>query len=436
MSLDKFIRPKEIKKIVDPGLGNDPFAGLLKTSTTQEDATTPQDIAETSVNTIIQDLIEEAQLTQSEVYEAIDSIASDNEGDPLFDRYHKLVKENHFNPKVLIENPKARPEPLHDPNVVKKAERNVYRNSFDPRAAFMQDLYNNVTEAGLSEYLLKNYWSNIVNSNPLYDQFDYLNSTVFLALDKEKQQLLQVRDATARIQINTVERLSFGFVRTFADRLITDLNVINTTETVQKLDSIIKSLNQIRTVFSIINIVNGEYWEQFSSNLLDIYGDTLKLVSSRVVRLTAYPVVFGVQNALEDLIETFGEVTGIENIAQVAEVNDFTMQLNGCFTQYMSEIEGDLVLRENTQLKLEENRQVMILNSQKNSKTLQFTKMIDSFISYLADLRNVIATTNERAILDLDIASQKAISTIDTVIRKNKNSSKIGTPGINSTGDI
>jgi hypothetical protein len=431
MSIKKYLNPVLIEKTVDPGQGDSPKSIHDQKKVIPVDQ--EREIKDTTVDTQIRDIIEEAKIAQEQVLSTINNIAEENTNNTLFNEYHKLVRDNHFNPAVLIKNPDARPNPIHEPNKIKAAERQVYRNSPDPRAPFIQDLYEHVTEAGLIEYSHQRYWSTMVNSTDLYDSFSADNNAFTLALAKDRQQLLQIRESASRIERNGVQRLSYDFLNAMSLRLINQLQVAYPRELVAKIDGVIRLLNQIRVVLITVSITNGEYWEQFSSNLRDIYGDTLQLIATKISRLSAYPIVGGVQNQIFDFIDDFIAFlpTNVE-AADIPEVREFTNQINNCFGQFIAQIEDDLVYRESIQIKLEENRQHLILNSQKNSQTNQFIKAIESAINYLNQLRITINGIENDLATELARVTDRMSSGVDKYIKSGtKYGTRIGLPGIN-----
>jgi len=434
MSIKKYLNPVLIEKTVDPGQGDTPRAisNQRKSLPVEQE----REIKQTTFETQVNDIIEDAKVTQELVLSVIDDIAQENINNDLFNEYHRLVRDNHFNPAVLIKNPTARPNPIHEPNKIKGAERQVYRNSPDPRAPFIQDLYEHVTEAGLIQYTHQNYWSVMANPNDLYNSFNADNNAFRLALGKDRQQLLQTRESAERIQRNRAERLGYQFLNAMSNRLVGQLQVLVPREVIIKIDEIIQTLIQLRVLLLTISIANGEYWEQFSANIRDIYGDTLQLIATKVSRLSAYPVVGGVQTKVLEFIDDFVDFLPTDvTVADIPEAREFINQINNSFGQFIRQIEDDLVYRESIQIKLEENRQHLILNSQKNSKTNQFIKAIESAIKYLEQLKITLNGIENDLATDLSMVTDRMANGIDKYIRSGtKTGTRIATPGINSAG--
>jgi hypothetical protein len=436
MNLNRFLNPVLIEKTVDPGQGDTPKAIFTQKKSLPVEQ--EREIKETTIETQIKDIIEEAKTTQEAVLSIINEITEENINNDLFNEYHKLVAENHFNPAVLIKNPSARPNPIHEPNKIKAAERQVYRNSPDPRAPFIQDLYEHATEAGMIEYSHQTYWARMVNNNDLYSSFNADNAAFMLALGKDRQTLLQTRESANRIQRNRVERLNYQFLNAMSSRLVNQLQILIPREAIIKINEVIQILLQLRVLLLTISIANGEYWEQFSSNIRDIYGDTLQLIATRISRLSAYPIIGGVQNKVIEFVDDLVEFLPLDvTVSDIPEAREFVNQINGSIGHFIRQIEDDLVYREGIQIKVEENRQHLILNSQKNSKTNQFIKAVESAIKYLEQLKITLSGLEQDIATDLSMLTDRMVDGVDKYVRSGtKTGKRITTPGINSAGNI
>lgn len=415
-SFDRYITPKKIEKVIDPGNGDAPGTSILKQETLT--STNPiRDIVETPLTVVVQDIIQEAQSTQNYINEVLNDISETNKSDAGFTVYHEMIRENHFNPVILLKNPSARPVIKHLSNTIKAAERDVYQRLVDPRAPFVQDLYDHLSDAGLSEYVLESYWKKMVEPNELYSSFDLEHAAPRLALGKELQHLRQLRDSASRINRNKVQRLSYGFLRAFSDKLANGIYTSVPKEQIAQIDTLLKILKQIRAILVVVSIFNTDNWEKFVSNLKDIAGDTLQTIATKVARTAAYPFVAGIQDKVLDFLDGFEDMLpfglGFEN---VPEVSEFIGQINGCFGTFIGQVEDDLVYREGVQIKLEENRQLLLGNSIKNSKTKQFLQAIESTVQYLEEIKSLLYNINQELIVDSSILTQKLILGVENYL--------------------
>lgn len=415
MSIDKYIKQSKIGKVVDPGLGDAPMFGSVKEVTSP----VPIEVPETPIGNLVQDLIVEAQNVQTEIQETITLIVETNKQDPTFASYATMVKENHFNPIVLLQNPNARPIEVHPYNLIKKAEAEVYQTLSDPRAPFVQDLYHLLAEAGLTEYSLKRVWdSNIQDSPPLLQY----------ALKREQQSLTNIKYSQNRIKSNVAQSIGYGFVNAIAEHVMSQLASQDFTNQLKVIEQVKTLLRKIKLILEIGSIVNGSFWDKFSTNIKDIYGDFLLLTANKITKEQSYnlyhiiekKVTDGINHNLESFIQGLDRIFPPEfEITSIPEVQEFLSQINTTVRHNLETIEEDLVSKEGIQLKLEENRQLLVLNSQKNTKTKQYIHVIDEAIHYLDILRSefynldgLLSTEKEKLVYSLLNKADNYIRTI------------------------
>jgi hypothetical protein len=94
----------------------------------------------------------------------------------------------------------------------------------------------------------------------------------------------------------------------------------------------------------------------------------------------------------------------------IPESREFVGQINKCFSYFLASIEDDLVAREAIQIKLEENRQLLVLNAVKNSQTKQFNKIIDDLIIFLEAAKHTLANISTHLKFDIDDVSRSLIN--------------------------
>lgn len=435
MSFDKYINPKKINKVIDPGNGDAPGSIILKQETKQQSESI-RDVVKTPISITIEDLIQESQAIQTYIYSVINDITEANKSDSGFMIYHQMVKDNHFNPTLLLQDSQLRPNLQHSQNAIKAAERDVYQRVVDPRAPFIQDLYDHVTDAGLAEYLLTEYWKQMVNPNGLYELFDMEHVAPKLALGKEAQHLRQIRDSADRIYRNKAQNLSYGFLKAFADKLSSQVYTTNPKDQIIQINKVLSLLKQLKAILLVVSIFNTESWEKFVSNLKDIYGDTLQSIAAKIAGTSAYSFIGGIQGQVFDFISTLENFIPIElNLQNIPEVSDFVFQINGCFGTFVSQIEDDLVYREGIQIKLEENRQLLLSNSQRQSKTKQFLHTVESAIQYLEEIKSLLSNINYELSLDTNLLAQKLALSVDGYIRSTSKDSPIVKSTVRRKGD-
>lgn len=416
MSFDKYLKTKPIVKTIDPGTGDSPSSKAPPT--VPKEQRDLREVKSTPISSRIDDLIELSKDIQQLVTATIADIEVVNSSYPIFSTYHKLVKENHFNPASLMNSPEDRPVKAHQQNEIKAAERVVYREIPDPRAPFVQDLYDHLSDAGLSEFFLTNYWKRIVEPNELYEGFSDSTLSSYV-IDKEEQHLIYLRDSANRIKRNTIQALGYGFLKALANKISSEIFLSTPTEQIASVGRVSRLFKQIKTVLMVTTIMNTNKWEQFASNLKDINNDFLQIAAAKVARVPAHSFL----GALEQGITTFTD--GINRflpldleIIDIPEAQDFLDQIDGVFGFFLGQVEDDLVFRDGLELKLEENRQILITNSQKNSRTKQFLETVDGIIKYLDEAKYLLQNSSYVFQIDIDTLTQTLVNRVDSFITK------------------
>lgn len=411
MNFDKYLKQHTVDKIIDPGQGD--ITAPTPKPTADVPNTAARDIAITPVSTVVTDLISQAKEIQTQAIEVINEINQTNSYNPNFVLYHDMVKANFFNPANLLTDINSRPSTVYQPNQIKAAERQVYRDQPDPRAPFIQDLYDHLADAGLSEYVLTKYWDQIIHPNALFDAQNIDETLIRYALNRETQHLDYLKMSMERIHKNKVQQLAYGFLRAFAHKIVGELQIIDTSEAVHQVSKLITTLNQIKGVLTVVSILNTDKWEQFSSNIKDIYGDFLQITAAKVARTAAYAIFNGLEEKITEFTQDFDSILPFDlNVLDIPEARELLSQLDGCFGHFLAQIEEDLVHRESISAKLEENRQLLYLNSRKNSQTKQFIETISEIVAYLEETKYYLSNISSLYSLEIDKLTTKLVGRI------------------------
>lgn len=411
MNFDKYLKQHTVDKIIDPGQGD--ITAPTPKPTADVPNTSARDIAITPVSTVVTDLISQAKEIQTQAIGVINEINQTNSYNPNFVLYHDMVKANFFNPANLLTDINSRPSIVYQPNQIKAAERQVYRDQPDPRAPFIQDLYDHLADAGLSEYVLTKYWDQIIHPNALFDAQNIDETLIRYALNRETQHLDYLKMSMERIHKNKVQQLAYGFLRAFAHKIVGELQIIDTSEAVHQVSKLITTLNQIKGVLTVVSILNTDKWEQFSSNIKDIYGDFLQITAAKVARTAAYAIFNGLEEKITEFTQDFDSILPFDlNVLDIPEARELLSQLDGCFGHFLAQIEEDLVHRESISAKLEENRQLLYLNSRKNSQTKQFIETISEIVAYLEETKYYLSNISSLYSLEIDKLTTKLVGRI------------------------
>ncbi len=430
MGFDRYLKTKEILKRIDPGQGSAPSSSNPQL---------PQEVLDerenqaTPIKTLVGDLIIESQAVQQQVKTVINDIFEYNKSDSGFVEYVEMVQANHFNPATLISNPSSKPVEVYSENQVKAAERNVYRRVVDPRAPFVGDLHNLLSDAGLSEYTLRTVWDRIAEPNGLYSDFNDENRLVRYALYREREHITHIRYSADRIKRNQGQRLSYEFMKAMSDKVVGQINIAEPKEQIAQVNKLISLIKQVKTLLIISSIFNGESWDKFQANIKDIYGDFMSIAANRAIRAQSYSIIGGVQDLVMDFTEGIENIIPLNvNLDSIPEMREMRNQLDNVLARNLEKVEDDLTSRDAISAKLEESRQLMILNSKKNLRTKQFIETLNSILAFLEQIKSQLINISYFTQIDVDNLTTSLTNNADAWIRKisvkNSRSVKVETP--------
>ena len=386
--LKKYLDAIHIDKYVDPGLGE------VETQNPADTRPIPQKIIKTPASILIEDLKVQVKETTAYVQNTIDSIVEINKTDSNFSKYYQEVINSVFNPITLETNPDAQPPQQVKYEYLKALQQDIYERATDPRAPFILDLQQMLSEIGLSSYYLNNIWSNLIVPNDLYDTFNEQDRLVKYSLFKEQQHLNIIRGQAARVNNTTLSKLSQCFVDGLVERVFSQAGPIQLAETATSLNKIIKTLEQIRFVLNLTQISLKGDWTKMGTDLGRIFGDFYKYTVDRVITGAAYGILASIQNPILDFTNEIEKVVGISG-GYCTDLFELRHQLSIALNQNMGAIENDLVMRERIIESTEELRSTLVNNATKAGKNKQFIHALDIAIVELVTLRNSLIDSND-----------------------------------------
>ena len=385
MSLDKYLKGPQIKKTVDPGsgLGNTPAAApkeLLK----------DQVIAPTKVETLLRDLqdygpqiIQKAESAAQQIYE----LAKDQ---PTFTTYWDLVQA--YRPTIPTSYQITFVKPIERVSYqhVKAAERAVFRQAVDPRTPFIWDLYRVVDEIKMSQYFINGFWQRLTSPNKLYSSYE-ASRIVRYSLLKEKQYYDMLGGHIDDIQDNLPKKLAACFIKGLVRAVVSHSN--QALELGAQVDELIQTLQALESAVIILttaqhNII--EHWEVFHDNIGRTFGDFISYLGQEAIRQSAYIMFGGLERQLLDFSSTIGSIVEVAagGGGHCPDLLEFQSQIATAQYKLLAKIEENLIEKERLAAEIDENRAAAILASQKNSRNLQFVKIIEALIQELRALRD------------------------------------------------
>lgn len=371
--LSRFIRRREILKVVDPSPGFPP--GAIPTEEPEQEQIESQ-IEETSPRQQVEDLI----LLQEEIYSmarsAVEEIVSENGPDHLMDEYRTAVEERTFDARLLLTNRGVRPRvPSFTLTKVKALERRVFQEVADPRAAHLRQLYQLGDLSAVSGLVLQQIWRDIDNWTQL--------PVSKLALAAEARVLKR-----QRAQIRRIHGMRSGKVsRSFVENLLAPFRAELTFSEPKEMRKLQEKLSNIRDMLKIAQFVQLQDWETLQENLLKTVGDSYKLAAQRVLREQYYLI----SGRAQEMVLGLEDQLGAHNLDLagdlVPEIGEFTKQLRQGAGHVLSRIEDDLMERERSLLLQERARLDSLKIAVKSDFNSQFVELLETAISVLSAYR-------------------------------------------------
>lgn len=379
---DKFLKKRVIKKTIDPGSSPPKVQLPTGPSTTTEG----REVAPTSIQNKVQDVIAAAETTRRIVDGVIDEIRKANSSDPGFQRYADLVDGAFFDPRTLLEGERI-PGNFSSAVELKRAERDVIRRLTDPRAGFLHDLKLMRYEIDATEYVAKRVWQNIVADNNLYERFETSRS-VILGLDKELQYLRLIRFQANKYRDTVLSKLAHCVLEGFARKLHFKISdSFSVAEAVREVRKTIRAFRQLRAVLRISQIrLTAEDWEEIKDSIKTLIGAFAEDLGRRILHAGVFSVTNGISNIVSDLVDGLVDATEVS----CPELTGMTNEVYEVLFRYKAKIEDYLSYREHLYIQSNKFRGLLAKKAKEISQNKQFIVIIDEAIRYLESLEGLL----------------------------------------------
>jgi hypothetical protein len=351
---------------------------------------------------------------------AIDDIVRTNSDDERVVVYDELCRRWFWDPANLDSPEPKLPEPVDEERIV-QAERLVYRESKDRRAAHLRDLYLSKFLAATAQREFRMVLSKIVEASEEYGGFDNLDTLARFYVSKEKQKLGTLLDFSRGVKGIAPGRLSQAFISTFVERIAANVAMSKSAAEIQRsCRETIKSLESIRRLLRILLVTVNADWEKFGAALLQDVVDKAAYAVGRSIQAETIKVVSSMQagayrfiESVADAFEAVEAVTGSE--VRSAEFEEFTDEVERAVHKAMADLEDTLVAREGEFIKIEEALSLKLKNSQRAEKIKTYIKVVDSTVDALREVSYVISSRR----LDMGPMVESIKSAVSSGLSKN-----------------
>lgn len=330
MGLDKFLKPPQIKKVVDPSsslLNTEKQVKLLKDSFSTE---TPEDTQELSV--LLQDTTQVVNNAIEKITAIANEFKSELEKDG-FTEYIDAVEEFYWNPLTLINDSNV-PSPVQvDFSKLRRLERDVYVNG-SARAPFFQTIQNLLVNSGVTSYLLQTVWNPIdEKTNILIDGVkEPMYRYILRQFQASAKQYLRTSEVLAKLAPSYnpgLTRLTEGTIYTLP--LSSDGTVIK--------EDFLKSLNGVERLVKAGQQTKLSVWETLSENF-KVMTPTFQLTVEQYLLNLGSLLLTDVFDDVTRVLETF---TGLDlDDATVQTLSVIMPQMNDTVRQEFGKIQAYL----------------------------------------------------------------------------------------------
>jgi hypothetical protein len=387
MSFDKYTKKRVIPKVVDPS--SNP-AGANK-ATAPPEVQQAQEIKETSLDIVVNDLESSADLVMAEIQATIAAISDRNKSSAIFNNYAKMIKENYVAPEQLLVA--GKPVPTYSPITIKLAERDVFRKVVDPRAPFFQDLHNMEFEAAAIKITTQEVWREILNGNHLYDQVED-NQTLRQVLGREGEYLGNLSARNLAIQRLAADPVSSKLIDILVNKILERLSFHNSIEMPSWYEDTIKTLKQIKLLLNLALFAQTRDWEKFGDNLYNKFNNQVNYLAHKLYTAQLYAINAGVHNKIAEFMDDLSIPEIGIGVEDIPEITAFFNKIQGVLGTNIGEIQEDLIERDGNVIKLEENRNLLLVSSKKSLDTKQYVTIVDGILAHLDGLKTTILSLN------------------------------------------
>lgn len=378
MDLQELLSTKEIKKKIDDEAlsQRSEFLGYSAVPKEIKDIQVNED---TSISSILDDLVVSSKILQQEGEDLYNSIVIQTAQDKNLLTYLDLIENYYWNPVNLLTDQNSRPDPLVDYSQLKNLELDVYQEYNNPSVMFLGDIRRVIAEGGYINYLAEFAWKDL--ESYYHSDNDSIDNLIRMHLYTEQERLQQKRAYLSAIKTSDAVTISNSFLTA----LVSNLNLSTPTGTLKSLEVVdkqIKTLKSIRPYLKISLITSSYKWLDLKNILNDLWGTYYHQTMDSYTRSFAINAGSFVNKGIFEILEALESFSGLE-LDGVKEVADFKNLVTNVIYSNLSVIEQELVEREVKENTAHHTRFMKLIEANKASKTKKYLELIDELILQL-----------------------------------------------------
>lgn len=322
MSIERLLQRPGVKKVVDPGTGT-PLLDKLKEQ--QNVPTAKERNTPTPIHLVLHDISARASSIEAKTKQVIASIKQANYSDKTFKAYYDTVASVQVSIEQALKDPKLDIIADKKHQKIKALERSVYLNSQDPRAPFVQSLFDALQQTGAIRMLASTVWQGITAKTELYDEYsdDPIARYAVWRVNSELTGLLGLVTGVEALRPSgnsdtlaqalsemIVQRSShliapLGSAVNYGPQLVDSWSPISVSTVINDLDDLLGKMKKLHVVLDLRKLDLAEHWEKLGENLKSTFQTVYRHFLSEAVSTLFFSLAGQVTNDILDFVDSF-----------------------------------------------------------------------------------------------------------------------------------
>lgn len=383
MAFNDILGKREVRKKIDPGLGNDVKAPSPTPALSQ---TVVQD---TDPSQLLEDLREKSEAIAGFTHEAILEAEIAGKSNESYVQFSGALRAQFFDARELLTNPNATPPPQTLPEL-QRLQRELYSSTLDPRLPRTWDLWRILSQIRALQTTYEYCWNWIVNGNPLYPKPKKAAKKVRETLQRELRSLDQLKFEVERIRFHQVQPLQDSVSSGLVDQLMLEFQGALGTENGPSMQRVLQRLDQLEVLLMDTGLETEETYFSLEHALHDFYGSVLDYVGRCILLTQPFIVLNGVQQPILDFLVGFDDPS---LTTEIQDLMEFERQVQQAMFRNVRKVEDNLLHKED--YRAQHARRMIEANMVKKVKNQQFLRLVRAARSHLKDTAHTASTLQE-----------------------------------------
>lgn len=376
MSIERLLQRPGVKKVVDPGTSGE---FLEKIKEVQDKPSGESRNSPTPIPVIIQDLVTRAAAVETRTKAVLADIKAANYSDHTFKMYYDTLEAVQVTIDEVLKDPSKDLGSDKKQQEIKALERSVYLTSTDPRASFVQTLFDTLQQTGVIRALASKIWGGITAKTDLYDQYqdDPIARYAIWRVNSELGNLLGLvtgvealrtpvnggvlADALAELIVARSGHLITPSGSGDNKEPIESWNPISIGDVIEDLGKLGTQLKQLRVVLDLRKLDLAEHWEKLGENLKSTFQTVYRQFISEALSTLFFSLAGKVTDDLLELIDTLPLLSAAVHQPQV--FHELIRQAEFGLIKVYQEIEGHVLGQERRTIEHRELTGLMLANA-------------------------------------------------------------------------